>query len=342
MVLTTLGSTALVLLSLFFVRRGNKEGESPFAATLRRWVLRQADGERRRVPRRVWRNPIAWREAATRASAGGRSWIRWIFSAAGLAAGLLLLLAFESQWWGLTAANPARFDIGRDWLVKLVWIQLAVILLIVTNTAASTLTREKESQTMELLLSTPLTSAYIARGMVEGLVRFVLPLIAAPALTLLFFVIADLARGGQAIATLESVIMVPVLLVAFASTAAMVGLQFSLLSKKTVQAVMLSTGSVLGATAALWGCGHAIATASPPIASVLLPFLPLSSVASLIDVNVIAASAPTPPSAPQLAAYRITRGIASLAAAGLYFAVTFAMYRNLVRSFDMTVRKQSA
>lgn len=343
MLLTALGSVVLVLLSLIFVRRGSKEGEGVLAARLRAWVLRRPDGELRRPPRRVWRNPIAWREAATRASAGGRSWIRWIFSAAGLAGGILLLIAFENQWWGLSATNPNRFAIGSDLLIKLVWIQLAVILLIVTNTAASTLTREKESQTMELLLSTPLTSAYIAAGMVQGLVRFVSPLIAAPTLTLLLFVIADLFRGGvQSITSIEAVVMVPVLLVAFASAAAMIGLQFSLLSRKTVPAVMISTGIVLGVTAMLWGCGQAIATASPPIASVILPFLPLPAVAAVIDVGVIYAQQANTPGADQIMAYRVTRFVASIASVALYFGVTYAMYRSLVRSFDMTVRRQSA
>jgi len=37
-------------------------------------------------------------------------------------------------------------------------------------------------------LSTPLTSQYIIAGMLQGLVRFVVPLIAVPTFTLVLFV----------------------------------------------------------------------------------------------------------------------------------------------------------
>ena len=87
-------------------------------------------------------------------------------------------------------------DGARAWLLPLVWIELAVILLVVTNTAATTLTREKEAMTIELLLSTPLTSRYIIAGMLQGLVRLVVPMIAVPTIVILLFAVVDLARHG--------------------------------------------------------------------------------------------------------------------------------------------------
>ena len=141
----------------------------------------------------------------------------------------------------------------------LTWIELAVILLVVTNTAATTLTREKETQTIELLLATPLTSQYIVAGMLRGLVSFAVPLIAVPTSTLLFFVMGQLFSIGRlpGVVPYEAVLLAPLLMVAYAAMAAIVGLQFSLISKKTVQAVMLSTTVVLGAAGLLFACGLA-------------------------------------------------------------------------------------
>ena len=67
MLITTLASVAMVLISLFFVRRGAKEGELTWWSRVAGTVTRSdPSGERRQKPRRVWKNPIAWREAATR------------------------------------------------------------------------------------------------------------------------------------------------------------------------------------------------------------------------------------------------------------------------------------
>jgi len=341
-VLTTLASTLMVLISLIFVRRGAKQGETTVWTRVRDVFARQRNGEGlRHKPRRVWRNPIAWREAATRASAGGRSTLRWVFAGAGLVAGIVLLIAYEGNWWSVPANKLA--DTVRTWLTVLIWIELAVILLVVTNTAATALTREKESQTMELLLSTPLTSRYIVAGMLQGLVRFVVPVIAVPTLTLVLFVVADAFRasGQPAVAPLEAALIAPLLMVAFAALAAMVGLQFSLLSKKTVQAVMISTAIVMGAAGLLWGCGVVTGEAGPYVAGIVQPFTPFPAIQALIDPARLFEAGSTPTS-DEVATVRVARVIASLIAMAVYAGVTYSLYKSMVRGFDMTVRRQSA
>jgi ABC-2 type transport system permease protein len=348
MVLTTLASAVMVLISLVYVRRGSREGESTLITRLLTALLPRRARSERRKPRRVWRNPIAWREATTRASAGGRSVLRLLFNAAGLTCGVVLLVAYHTGtfgpgWTGATAV--------RAWLTPLVWIELAVILLVVTSTAATTLTREKESLTIELLLSTPLTSRYILAGMLQGLVRLVVPLIAVPTLTVALFALLDLLPLGNAEVTpLEAVFLVPLQMVAFAALAAMVGLHFSLLSKKTVQAVMISTTVVMGAAGLLTACGLAMRGTNPTLAGIVLPFTPIWGIQALLDPWTVArgaatgsawsgASAVTPA---DMLAFRITRVVATLLASGVYLALTYALYSSLVRGFDMTVRRQSA
>ncbi len=342
MTLAGLASAGMVLISLFNVRRGTKDGQ---ASWLTRLLPRALARQRSRPPRRVWRNPIAWREAVTRASAAGRSAMRVLFIAAGLALGAVLLILHHG---GSLGPAPTAVVVARDWLVPLVWIELTVVLLVVTSTAATTLTREKEAQTIEILLSTPLTSRYIVAGMLQGLVRLVIPLIAAPTLTIAAFVLLDVLRPGQPpVTTPEAVLLVPLLLISFAAFAAMVGLHFSLASRRTVPAVMISTGIVLGAAGLLSACGYATRGTDATVAGMLLPFTPVFSLQALLDPWAATTTAArgwvggATPSVAQINTFRVVRAIFSVVAAGAYLGVTYALYRNMVRGFDMIVRRQS-
>jgi ABC-type transport system involved in multi-copper enzyme maturation permease subunit len=342
--LTTLVAVVLVVISLIFVRRGAKEGERQWFSVLRAAFGRPA-GERTRRPRHVWGNPIAWREAVTRGTPLGRALIRFGFIAGGLAIGLVMLYGYQHGWfappagaaqpYGQTEANL------RLWLVPIVWIELAIILLVVTNTAAGTLTRERESQTMEILLSTPLTSHYIVAGMLQGLVRFALPLVAVPTGTVLIFVLANLLRatGGAELVAPEAVLLLPLLIIAYTATAAMVGLQFSLTARKTVQAVMYSTTIVLGLAGLLTACGMAVAGAGGTAAGFVLPFTPFPAMKVVLDPGAYVGARFSSYGVPD--DIRAIRAFMSLISAGAYCAITYSLYRNMVRSFDMTVRKQA-
>jgi len=266
--------------------------------------------------------------------------LRWLFIIGGALAGFLLLVGHYSAWGPLDPGSPQT---TRTWLTALVWINLAVILMVVTTTAATTLTREKESQTIELLLSTPLTSQYIIAGMLRGLVSFALPLIAVPTSTLALFILAGLIAIGsrEPVVSFESLLLVPLLMTAYAAMAAMIGLYVSLVSRKTVQAVMLSTATVLGAAGLLWGCGAALLAADPMVGAVALPFTPFPAMQALIDYQQVFDPGVGTSSA-TIQTARLVRGFFSLASAAIYLAVTYSIYRNMVRGFDMTVRRQTA
>lgn len=331
-------SVLFIVLSLAFVRRGQTEGESTLMNRVFEFFARKDLGERRRKPRRVWSNPIAWRESETKASAGGRSVTRWIFIGAGVAAGMLLLVAARNSWWGITITSV------RQWLTGLVWIEFAAILLVVTSTAASSLTREKESLTMELLLATRLNSSHICWGMLWGLVVFVLPMVAVPFITILTFVATDMISIDklQTGVPFEAVILVPLMMTAIIAGAAIVGLQASLTSRKTVQAVMWSTflvGIVVGLFSA---CGFMIRDGGAQLSAFVWPFMPFPSLLALIDPRFLFEKLNATPSAGEVAGVRWERAILSLISAGIYAGLTYLGYRNMVRNFDMTVRRQSA
>ncbi|RMF71525.1 MAG: hypothetical protein D6744_17820, partial [Planctomycetota bacterium] len=97
MLLTTLASAAMIALSLFFVRAGQKEGEATLWNRLRSVLtLRGRRDELTHQPRRVWNNPIAWREANTRGSAAGASATRWLFIIGGVIGAIVLLAAHRN------------------------------------------------------------------------------------------------------------------------------------------------------------------------------------------------------------------------------------------------------
>ncbi|QOJ13490.1 MAG: ABC transporter permease subunit [Planctomycetia bacterium] len=337
-VITVLLSAVFIVMSLVFVRRGQSEGEATLLNRISGLVARRDVGERRRKPRRVWSNPIAWREAATKASAGGRSASRWVFVAIGAVAALTALAAIRGRWWGLSpaAAGPT--------LTALLWIEFGVILLVVTSTAASALTREKESQTMELLLATRLTSDYICAGMLQGLVRFVVPMLAVPAVTVLLFTLNDLVSpAAMRLGTpLESVLTVPALMVSVTALAAIIGLQFSLTSRRTIQAVMWSSVIVMAAAGLTWACGFAIRDAGPNVDAVLWPLLPFPSIQASVHPASMFPAHLGPPQAHELTSARWIRAVFAIVAAVLYSGLTWVLYRNMVKNFDMTVRRQSA
>ncbi len=417
--------------------------------TLRSWVLqklRLSKGDKNRPPRSVWHNPIAWREAKTKASAARATIIRYGFIAVGVIGALVLVVryatpgtprsadyiednSYDAQRSTLTVFMPGsptgsftyhvipasaatetrpkttvllgdedhgqgkEIDIsqlrgwysvkadvskgdaqsGPSWLTIHAYaiprqlsesdakqfllgatiIELAVILLIVTNAAASTVTREKEDGTLDLLLSTPITSRYYIWGKLRGLVSFVLPLIAVPVFSIAAFVVYDslhsIANWNDPtfdwIVFPEAIILVPAMMIIVAAFAAILGMNMSLRCRTTVMAVMLSVGIVVGLCGALGWCGWQLLSpsGSGQVGVVAGAFSPFTLLTMLIDPQEYARRAfgydnvhETDPATARIVAF-----VAALIAIGAYAAVVWSMYKSMVKNFDMTIRKQS-
>jgi len=409
----------LVVPSIIFLRRLAQS-----TTTLQSWVLQKlriSTGDRTRKPRSVWNNPIAWREAKTKASAARASFLRWSFIIAGIVGAIGMAVMF-----GTSATTPAKFisagsydknsgtlfiqgdrtygvaekirvmfrdkpgDIGmlsgkyevtnfqtqltrrntreinsitladiprrlsaenvRIGLLGAVALEFAVILLIVTNAAASTVTREKEDGSLDLLLTTPITSRYYIWGKLRGLVSFVLPLVAVPVISVGIFVIYDLFRmlgttdqNFKWIVFPEAVLIMPPTLVIVAAFASILGMQMSLRCRTTVRAVMSSIGIVAAICAALVGCGQALIESGGrgggEIQYLFAGFSPFTLLSVLINPYTYKTFIPGFGGDPGAA-----RGLlffSGLAATAAYAAVVWAMYKSMVKNFDMTIRKQS-
>lgn len=401
--------------------------------TMRSWILQKlriSTGDKTRKPRSVWSNPIAWREAKTKASAA-RSWLlRYSFMGAGVLGALVLCFMYsstieprasivlpdsfdpthntltligvneppmrvsptadlqfrddtgEKRQVGLKQLPPGRYQFKSDtylpagtsktkilggavieplerrvsarqaraFLLGMVLIEFAVILLIVTNAAASTVTREKEDGSLDLLLATPITSRYYIWGKLRGLVSFVLPLAAVPIVSILFFVVYDIFRlmGGQEFEWIvfpEALFILPGTITIVVAFAAILGMQMSLRCRRTVMAVMSSVGIVLGICVGLALCGYNVvdSRATGQLGLVFGSFSPFTLMTVLISPREYAAESFGFASGDtsSVPAARMFVFIFGWAATGAYTLVVWGMYKSMVKNFDMTIRKQS-
>lgn len=328
---TTLSAFLLTVAAIFFVRSSANTGEATFFHSLFDRFRRRASGELRRPPRAVWKNPVAWREARTRAS-GGRL-LRWVIVLAGFAGPLALFI--DHLTGGLTAS------VVPQWVAALVMIQFALALIIATNTSATSMTKEKEAKTMDLLLTTPLSSKYILWGKLRGLVSFAVPLLAGPVIVLLLFGIYSYIGGASPpLVWMETSIELGCLLVIYIAVACVLALWISLTSRKNVTAVMYSVGLMVVL------CGVASLVFFPLIQSLggeggvfLAPFTPFTAIKFLVHPSALFGSAREFSEA--LVAVRIAASVGTAIAIALYAVIVWRIYTGIVRNFDMTLRKQA-
>jgi ABC-type transport system involved in multi-copper enzyme maturation permease subunit len=411
-------SFAMMAPSVIFLRRLAQSTTS-----LRSWILqkiRLSKGDRTRKPRSVWHNPIAWREAKTKASAARATFLRYGFIIAGLVGAIVLLVmhcteltpakyinhSYDStnntlyiEGSGLPeiplapgvevklddqtatiddlngryevknftqdgnaiatidlADYPRKLDSAdaRSWLLGLTIVEFSVILLIMSNSAASAVTREKEDGTLDLLLSTPITSRYYIWGKLRGLVAFVLPLVAVPVVSCFIFIAHDAFRwlagrdsSFEWIVFPEALITMPAMLIIVCAFAAILGMQMSLRCRTTVRAVMSSVGIVVGACAMMGWCGYEVLTNSGSTSSdlgiAIGAFSPFTLLTILINPQQYAGNAFQHSAGinydPGTA--RIVAFVVCIIALAVYALGIWSMYKAMVKNFDMTIRRQS-
>jgi ABC-type Na+ efflux pump permease subunit len=244
-------------------------------------------------------------------------------------------------------------DDVRRYLLGLSVVEFAVILLIVTNAAASTVTREKEDGTLDLLLSSPITSRYYIWGKLRGLVSFVLPLVAVPVASALMFVIYDVVRRMGAwddpsfewTVFPESILLLPAMLIIVSAFAAILGMQMSLRCRTTVMAVMSSVGIVVGICAAMGWCGYSLLNSGSMSQGGNWFAVAAGSFSPFTLMQMLIAPSTTGGNYDQIAnedmSGRLMIIFFTLVAVGAYTAVVWSMYTSMVKNFDMTIRRQS-
>ena len=335
MVMTLIASVTLTCISMLFVRRENREGEVSWWVRIRKFARLQSDQPVRRKPRWVWQNPVAWRESATRVALAKQHFVRYMLIVGGGAAAAILMIGFLLKWkWSPTTWNDLHI-----WLNALVMAEFAIILLITTNSAASAITREREADTMDLLLATPLSSRYIIWGKLRGLVSFVAPLIAIPAGTVFAFALLDLrAPSGKSWIPLDSSIYLCALMVIYTALAAVLGIYMSLTCRTTLKAIAFSVSALVLGCALLFGFGFALAQQSVAFGSFISAFTPFNAILLVAAPWIALENAQV---IDQMPLVRASFLFGTAAALGVYSLVVWGMYRSMAHNFDMILRKQS-
>lgn len=336
-VMTSGFAVALCLACVSFVRAQVKAGESKWLGRLMGSGPLDATDDRRRNPRRVWDNAVAWREAMTRASGRGRAWQRLGVIALGLLAAFVLLYLY---------ATGLPHDVTQAALRAIIGIELELSLLVATNSAATGLTREKETGTLEVLLVTPLVSRDILWGKVRGFYSSAVLMVSVPVAGILLFLAYDLASGRMwskngPIVNPEALLTLPLVVLSALAFASTLGLYYSVNCTRTTQAVAWSVAVLLG----VCGVGGCLWTfmidASALLSALSFPFTPITAAMLTIQpAGILTSDSGAPLSPSQLGHYRLVLFVSSLAACGVYWAVAVALYKNMIREWDMTIRKQ--
>lgn len=344
MVMVFGASVIMIALATVFVRRGVKQAEGSLwkRIVVRIFRKKSTEGERRRRPRHVWANPVAWREAVTQGSAAGNRLVYYGFILAGIAAAVVLLISHNSgQLVNPGSAAQATAEAARNWLTGIVMVEFVTAILMALNTGATAISRERESGTMELMLVTPLESDYIIRGKIRGLISFTVPLMAVPAGTVLLMAINDLIRGSDPpVVNLLSAILLPALLLVYSALACVVSLQTSLKSKGSVQAIIQSMGIMTLVGFGLGVCAYGALETMEQIAGITGPLTFVMSILIVLNPQKMTNEQFSRFSAneAEVMAYLF---VGTVIAVCLYGGIVMGMYRAMVRNFDMIVRKQS-
>ena len=305
------------------------------------------DGQAFRPPRSVWHNPIAWREAAARNATLARILARWSFIVFGVALAFVLVVAYDTS--AITATDY------RLALLVIVLVELAVTTLVAINMSATAISREREDGTLDLLLTTPVTPAEYLGGKLRGLVAYLLPMIAVPVATMVLAG-AHAAIGGLSQPDNAQVpagpalsgVMIPVVLpeagiilalsaAPFMALCVMIGLHWSLKSKGAIASVV---GAVIVAglvAAVVGGCGFNAGRSIPAVGPALLGLSPFACGLALVEP--VDAMYDTVVNGGGLLTGRVALLIGAAASAGVYLAAVWALHSQMVRRFDMTVRK---
>ena len=323
---------------------------------------RDGQHEAHRGPKEVWRNPIAWREAASINATFWRSAMRWSFIALGVLWALLVIYLYHNGTWTAT--------VFRQVMVATIVGQLVVITLVAINMSATSVSREREDGTLDLLLTTPITAGQYLSGKLKGMIAWLLPLLCVPIATAglggLYALAGGFGQTGGAAVTVPivntaaafgggpanppAVIDIPVILpeaglvmalvaVPFVALCVILGMQWSLRSKGTLASVT-ATVALVGVIAGVVGlCAWQAAADLATLGPVVGGLSPIAAAHAVIAPESAMAATVVRAGGGGLASARISLLLGAAIAAGLHIVIVYAIHASMTRSFDFTVRK---
>ncbi len=350
-VITILTSLALVLIGGVGVRSVGEGLRMQLPPTVRKWLRLQV-GQRRRDPRSVWHNPVAWREANTRGKVAVSILARWGFLVGGLLIGVLLIFALERGWLpkvpdpSTGGFQPAEY-VFKQALMALLAVEIAAITLVALYMSAGSVSREREDGTLDLVLTTPITPRYYVWGKLRGLVSFLAMMLAVPVGTLIIAAFYSFlfnkemsyslagATGSvtEPLVLFESGVLLGLTLVPFVAMTATIGMQASVGRKTVLGAVIVSSAIVATIATVGFCCGSLALGEVEFIGPIARVFSPMSSLPMLLNQWSTVANFD--------GTGRVSLMFASLLCAGLYVLIIYGIIVQIISNFDYNVRKLS-
>lgn len=333
------------------------QGEGRLWAMLRRRLrLNRSEAERRRPPREVWHNPIAWREASTRGKLAAGIIARWGFTIlALLAAAILLGMYHRGSLPSVTDATGALLPPHVTFyyiVLALLLLEVAVITMVAIYMSAGCISREREDGTLDLLLTTPITPKAYIWGKLRGLVSFLALLLAAPVLTLLMIsAYTAIGRGRQwpqarvsfsfgqitsqgDLLLPEAPLLLVLVLAPFVAMCVAVGMNASVKAKGVLGAVAPTVAIIGGLALTMGFCGWSLAKNVPLIGAIVNGFSPTTNLVMILNPwEHVSGFIESPTTGRWILLF------CSLLVAGGYSLVVYALLLGIVSGFDQTVRR---
>lgn len=308
-------------------------------------LLRRVNKVGERAPRRVWHNPVAWREASLRLSTPAARAARWGLFIVGVLAAVLTLVAHRTSTMGTVSARLV--------LVALVSSEAVLALLVAISASATSVSREREDGSLDILLTTPIQPGPYLAGKLRGLIVVLWPAIATPSITLMLGAMYVLAGGFGAASVVLScpigttMIDVPMVLpvaafvflpcfAGFMAFTVMVGLQWSVGSRGVIGSTVGALGVVVGVIAVLGLCGAPSMPEVPILGPIVACLSPLNLARAAVSPETSLSASLMDP-----AGMRVGFIAGCLLATAGYAVLTWAMLAAIRRSFMMTVRRLS-
>jgi len=253
----------------------------------------------------------------------------------------------------LFATNYWNADIYRSVVGIVIGAEIIIVSLAAIYVSASSITKEREDGSLDLLLTTSMTPQMYLGGKVRGIVAHLLPMAATPCVSM-FIVgivaifggehayVSDIPIGMQAgdmnipLALWGPAMMLSLVLIPFLAFCVTLGLQWSLRSKGSIRAIastlimMLIISFGLGicmTPAQSMNAGGAFIASLSPIPYVIAIISPASGLPSLIREGVSQTS--------------IALAVSAPIAGGIWILASWGLLRSIAGSFVTTVRRMA-
>ncbi len=296
-----------------------------------------------RDPYAVSGNPIAWRERVTRHRNFGSLLGSWGFVSLFGLTFIILTTLF------LTGSLSS--DSYRNLMQLLVVGELLIVTFSAISLSASSIAKEREDGSLDLVLTTSITPKMYLGGKMKGLVMHLLPMVLVPCITMIVIGLIVISKGESAVvsdlwvransssaqaplALFLPAIVFPALFIPFILFCVTLGLLWSMRSKGSIGAIITTLILVFILTAGLGICvfpvqgipilGVGISSLSP-FSLLFATLSPANSLPVVLDEGIQTAN--------------VSLGITTIIAGIIWIGLSYGLLRSMSASFVTTVRR---